>query len=77
MVPVWRTAGLERDEAPRAQCALHGYLTGSSMWDAHRTGDGEATAPGARAPAGDEDFEFGLDLLIQGLRARLVSSAGV
>jgi AcrR family transcriptional regulator len=77
MVPVWRSAGLERDNAPRAQCALHGYLTGSSMWERHRTGDGAASPPGTRASTGDEDFEFGLDLLIQGLRARLVSSAGV
>ena len=77
MVPVWRTAGLEREEAPRAQCALHGYLTGSSMWDAHRPRNAQASAAGTRRTAGDEDFEFGLDLLIQGLRARLVSSAGV
>jgi AcrR family transcriptional regulator len=73
MMPLWRSAGLERDLAPRAQCALHGYLTGSSMWDAHRSA---ANGNGAhrQVAGGDEDFEFGLDLLIRGMRSRLVSA---
>jgi AcrR family transcriptional regulator len=75
MLPVWRSAGLEPDEAPRAQCALHGYLTGSSMWDAHRAGHLDGAAPRSQATGDDEDFEFGLDLLIEGLRARLLTAA--
>jgi hypothetical protein len=75
MLPVWRSAGLEPDLAPRAQCALHGFLTGSSIWDAHRPGAGETSPLDSSAVDGDQDFEFGLDVLIQGLRARLVSPA--
>jgi AcrR family transcriptional regulator len=73
MVPLWRSAGLEHDLAPRAQCALHGYLTGSSIWDAHRTAANRNGAQGLVAGE-DEDFEFGLDLLIRGMRSRLVSA---
>jgi AcrR family transcriptional regulator len=74
MVPLWRSAGLEHDLASRAQCALHGYLTGSSLWDAHRSA---ATDNGARGhvTVGDEEFEFGLDVLMRGLRARVADES--
>jgi AcrR family transcriptional regulator len=55
MVVLWRNAGLDDETAPRAQAALQGYISGSSLWD-------------ASAERSDEDFEFGLDALIGGLR---------
>jgi AcrR family transcriptional regulator len=62
MVALWRNAGLDDETAPRAQAALQGYISGSSLWD-------------ASAERSDEDFEFGLDALIAGLR-RIVDERG-
>lgn len=55
MVGLWRGAGLEEATAQRAQAALQNYITGSSLRD-------------AATEASDEDFEFGLDALVAGLR---------
>ena len=86
MVRLWQEAGLDSWTAARAQCALQGFITGSSLWEImtaddarpdHRAGlriveAGDAT-PGAVActPDADADFEFGLDALLAGLRARV------
>ena len=55
MVMLWRDAGLDEATAQHAQTALQNYITGSSLWDADRQGS-------------DDDFEFGLDVLVAGLR---------
>ena len=55
MVMLWCDAGLDEATAQRAQTALQNYITGSSLWDADRQGS-------------DDDFEFGLDVLVAGLR---------
>lgn len=55
MVSLWRAAGLDAATAQRAQTALQNYVTGSSLWD-------------ASTERSEDDFEFGLDLLVTGLR---------
>ena len=61
----------------RAQCAVMGYVLGSTMWladqsvDAGRRGDAVTARPGADAEA---HFEFGLDVLLAGLEAQLAGT---
>ncbi|MEA2622659.1 MAG: hypothetical protein QOH61_1569 [Chloroflexota bacterium] len=55
MVALWRSAGLDAPTAQRAQTALQGYITGTSLWE-------------ASAERTEADFDFGLDALIRGLR---------
>jgi AcrR family transcriptional regulator len=55
MVESWQCAGLDQPTAERAQAALQGYVTGMSVG-------------GARSVESDDVFEFGLDVLICGLR---------
>jgi TetR/AcrR family tetracycline transcriptional repressor len=55
MVQLWRSAGLDDRSALRAQNSLQSYITGSSLWN-------------PSPERSDEDFEFGLDALIAGLR---------
>ena len=55
MVASWQAAGLDQPMAERAQASLHGYVTGMSVG-------------GARSVESDEIFEFGLNVLICGLR---------
>ena len=64
MVEVWRRTGLDEGTAQRAQAALQGYVTGSSLWDG---GDGSS----------DADFEFGLEALVRGLAETISESATV
>jgi TetR/AcrR family tetracycline transcriptional repressor len=86
MVQLWREAGLGECQAERAQRALQGFVTGSSLWEA-TSEDNEVPAASARprfvndmaagrpkrAPESDPDadFEFGLDLFLEGLRQRI------
>ncbi len=85
MVALWREAGLDECLAERAQRALQGFVTGSSLWEA-TSDENEAPAeparprivddgsrPGLTRPdnGADADFEFGLDLLLKGLRQRI------
>jgi AcrR family transcriptional regulator len=60
MVGLWRRSGLDEPTAARAQAALQSYITGSSLWD-------------AATESSDDDFEFGLDALVTGLRAAVLS----
>jgi AcrR family transcriptional regulator len=90
MIRLWSDAGLDTDTAPKAQCALQGYLTGISLWDAPAGDDrgrdahvaGTAPADGSQELAipadcghADKDFEFGLDVLMGGLRERVAGTA--
>jgi AcrR family transcriptional regulator len=90
MVDLWREAGLDECLAERAQRALQGFVTGSSLWEASSeesvgpttpprlrvvdvdAAEGRTTRPGNDA---DADFEFGLDLLLKGLRQRISAEA--
>jgi AcrR family transcriptional regulator len=89
MVNLWREAGLDECLAERAQRALQGFMTGSSLWEA-TSNEGDAAVPprpriiGDHAPErhrirpendADADFEFGLDLLLKGLRQRISAEA--
>jgi len=84
LVGLWQQAGLDAVTAAQAQCALQGYLTGSSLWDAP-VSDPEAIgsadsneASTTRACAcgnADADFEFGLDALMRGLQQRVAEAA--
>jgi TetR/AcrR family tetracycline transcriptional repressor len=76
MCALWRSAGLGEESAPRAQCTLHGYLTGSSLWDANRHEAGKASDPASGSAAAlmeDEAFEFGLDVMMCGLRDQVAA----
>jgi AcrR family transcriptional regulator len=70
MVGLWQEAGLDPDAARRTQCTLHGLLTGSSLWDAPLApdDDGADGAPAATCATAEADFEFGLGVLLRGLR---------
>ena len=49
LIGLWQQAGLDRITAGQAQCALQGYLTGSSLWDAPVSdGRRRSEAPAAR-----------------------------
>jgi AcrR family transcriptional regulator len=89
MVNLWREAGLDECLAERAQRALQGFVTGSSLWEA-TSDDNEAAPPPRPRVIGDHaaerrkthhendadaDFEFGLDLLLKGLRQRISAEA--
>jgi len=89
MVNLWREAGLDECLAERAQRALQGFVTGSSLWEA-TSDENEAAAPPRPRIIGDHaagrrkthpendadaDFEFGLDLLLKGLRQRISAEA--
>jgi AcrR family transcriptional regulator len=63
MVGLWRDAGLDQATAQRAQAALQNYITGSSLWD-------------AAAERSDDDFEFGLDAMVAGLRGVVAGDRG-
>ncbi len=63
MVGLWHEAGLDADDAERAQRALQCYLSGSSQW--HRT------SPNCSAGDTDDDFMFGLNVFLDGFRSRL------
>ena len=65
LVRLWQEAGLDADDAERAQRALQCYLSGSSQW--HRT-----SCTGGNA---DADFGFGLDVFLDGFRSRLQARA--
>jgi AcrR family transcriptional regulator len=90
MVALWREAGLDECLAERAQRALQGFVTGSSLWEATskeyegpdalpqlRIVDGGSVGgrPTRRGNDADADFEFGLDLLLKGLRQRISAEA--
>ncbi len=90
MVGLWREAGLDECLAERAQRALQGFVTGSSLWEATSdenevpaelsprriAGDaGARSRPARREDNADADFEFGLDLLLEGLRQRISAEA--
>jgi hypothetical protein len=48
---------------------LHGFLTGSSLWDAPLAPDDDRAEGGPETCATAEaDFEFGLAVLMRGLR---------
>jgi TetR/AcrR family transcriptional regulator, tetracycline repressor protein len=73
MVSVWRAAGLDEQRSVRAQCAVQGYVTGAVLWQIG-SGDGSDDERAA-----DEDFEFGMGALLEGLRreiARVEEPAG-
>jgi AcrR family transcriptional regulator len=90
MVDLWREAGMDECMAERAQRALQGFVTGSSLWEATSAesdapielprlrivaDDGARQRPSRHAHDPDADFEFGLDLLLKGLRQRISSEA--
>jgi AcrR family transcriptional regulator len=90
MVELWREAGMDECTAERAQRALQGFVTGSSLWEAtsaehetmaetprHRPASGDEARQRAPRPENDADadFEFGLDLLLMGLRQRICVEA--
>lgn len=61
MHELWRRAGLIGEDPRRAQRAIQAYVVGSSF--------GSDASPGQD----DNDFELGLDALLEGLRFRLPS----
>jgi AcrR family transcriptional regulator len=80
MLEMWRRVGVADDVAARAQCAIQGFITGATLWEVSRdeisrdrdegiaaTGS-PAVAPARRA---ETEFEFGLDVLVAGLRETL------
>ena len=76
MLEMWRRAGLDAEQAARAQCAVQGFVTGATLWEVAQDGEdhGPASirASGAGGGRGHRDeFEFGLDVLIAGLSATL------
>jgi AcrR family transcriptional regulator len=84
MTNLWREAGMDECMAERAQRALHGFVTGSSLWEvtsgnARRDAvvqDGAADRP--PSPTRDDPdaaFEFGLDLLFRALRQHTSAEA--
>ena len=90
LIGLWQQAGLDRITAGQAQCALQGYLTGSSLWDAPVSDAPTSEAPAAPVPSApsqppatvgcecgnaDADFEFGLDALMRGLQLRVAEAA--
>lgn len=66
MTRLWQGAGLDAPTAAQAQCALQGYVTGTSLWDVAPSSEG-----GTIGQDPDADFEFGLDVLISGLKERI------
>ncbi len=78
---IWRRAGLDAEAAKRAQFAVQGYLMGWAMpavtEPVPATGTGDSTENDELAPrAGvwrdsDADFEWGLEVVLAGLRHRL------
>jgi AcrR family transcriptional regulator len=68
MTILWREAGMDQRMAERAQRALHGFVTGSSLWDVTSGIDRKASRHHDDA---DAAFEFGLDLLFRALRQQM------
>ena len=86
MIRMWREAGLDDEHAARAQYALQGFLVGSGLWEVATP---ESSEPSAQVRAigrvgtmpsspctgdPDADFEFGLDVLVEGLRLTITPS---
>ncbi|MDQ3880617.1 MAG: hypothetical protein M3295_06065, partial [Chloroflexota bacterium] len=57
-------AGFDRRTVSHAESAIMGYVVGATLWRIRNGDDAD------RAGAGDDEFEFGLDLLLAGLDAR-------
>lgn len=68
-------AGFDDASRLRAQCAVMGYVLGSTMWLADRSvdaaGRGESVTAELLAAEAEAHFEFGLDVLLAGLDAEL------
>jgi AcrR family transcriptional regulator len=86
MIDLWRDAGMDDCMAERAQRALQGFVTGSSLWEVNSAAhDALDERPGLRLLGDDSthqrpsrtqndpdaDFEFGLDLLLNALRLQI------
>jgi AcrR family transcriptional regulator len=90
MTNLWREAGMDECMAERAQRALHGFVTGSSLWEV-TSGNARSDAAPSRSHAvhdratdrqpppnkddPDAAFEFGLDLLFRALRQHMSAEA--
>jgi AcrR family transcriptional regulator len=90
MINLWRDTGMDDCMAERAQRALQGFVTGSSLWEVTSAEHDAQAAPSRLRVVGDDvtgqplphpandadaDFEFGLDLLLKGLRQRISAEA--
>ena len=73
MIGLWREAGMDDCMAERAQRALHGFVTGSTLWDVTAADaqdardrpalqlvrdNGRGTRAGSRTAAGDPEADF-------------------
>jgi TetR/AcrR family transcriptional regulator, tetracycline repressor protein len=72
MRAMWEAAGMDAERAARAQSAVQGFVTGTSLWEVTASEGGAARTSGT---GDDATFEFGLDVLVAGLRARLGGAA--
>ena len=65
-----REAGFDAETVAHAETAVMGYVVGSTLW-VLRSGARDDQAAVRQASPRDDEFEFGLDLLLAGLEARL------
>lgn len=63
-----RRAGFSDEGAARAECAIVGFVMGTTLWTLD-SGDGAATTEGPS----DDHFEYGLAVLLAGLEAKFNS----
>ena len=68
-----RAAGFAEEDVNPGVCAVIGFATGSTLWLLGAAAEPAVERVPSRAtgPGGGEDFEFGLDVLLAGLTARL------
>jgi AcrR family transcriptional regulator len=76
MLSMWQRTGVDPDRAAQAQCAVQGFITGATLWAVSRDGvdiDGPEveTRPAEGPTRADAEFEFGLEVLVAGLRQTL------
>ncbi|MFN2484041.1 MAG: TetR/AcrR family transcriptional regulator [Candidatus Limnocylindria bacterium] len=69
-----KEAGFDAETVAHAETAVMGYVVGSTLW-VLREGASDDASAGAAGPR-DDEFEFGLDLLLAGLESRLTVASG-
>lgn len=62
--------GLDDEEAVQAVGVLAGYARGFALAEAAARAGGASPAPRVGAPQGDAAFDFGVELIVEGIEAR-------